>query len=236
MGKQGEKSMAEKETADKPKQPFYKKAWFWVIVVIVVICIGAAGASSNKESENNGGNSSSEQESSGNKVTLIDFNGKTEAEILTWCKENKLDCYIEREYSDTVAKDKYIKQSIASGESTKEGTKVTATFSLGKAPTSEQKNALKQAESYAKNMHMSKQRVYDQLVSEYGGGFAAADAQYAMDHLEGVDWSENALVTAKSYYNNMHMSKNKVYDQLVSEYGEKFTAEEAQYAVDHLTD
>ena len=32
----------------------------------------------------------------------------------------------------------------------------------------------------------------------------------------------------------MAMSKQAVYDQLVSEHGEKFTAEEAQYAVDNL--
>ena len=32
----------------------------------------------------------------------------------------------------------------------------------------------------------------------------------------------------------MHMSKAAIYDQLVSEYGEKFTPEEAQYAVDHI--
>ena len=32
----------------------------------------------------------------------------------------------------------------------------------------------------------------------------------------------------------MILSKAGVYDQLTSEYGEKFTAEEAQYAVDNL--
>ncbi len=32
----------------------------------------------------------------------------------------------------------------------------------------------------------------------------------------------------------MHMSKARIYDQLTSEYGEQFTAEEAQYAVDHV--
>ena len=32
----------------------------------------------------------------------------------------------------------------------------------------------------------------------------------------------------------MHMSRSAIYDQLTSSYGEKFTAEEAQYAVDHL--
>ena len=34
----------------------------------------------------------------------------------------------------------------------------------------------------------------------------------------------------------MSMSKSAIYDQLVSEYGEQFTAEEAQYAIDHLDD
>lgn len=32
----------------------------------------------------------------------------------------------------------------------------------------------------------------------------------------------------------MHMSKQGIYDQLTSEYGEKFSAEAAQYAIDHL--
>ena len=32
----------------------------------------------------------------------------------------------------------------------------------------------------------------------------------------------------------MHMSKARIYDQLTSENGEKFTSEEAQYAIDNL--
>ena len=32
----------------------------------------------------------------------------------------------------------------------------------------------------------------------------------------------------------MHMSKSAIYNQPTSEYGEKFTAEEAQYAIDNL--
>ena len=31
------------------------------------------------------------------------------------------------------------------------------------------------------------------------------------------------------------MSPSAIYDQLVSEYGEQFTAEEAQYAIDNMT-
>ena len=47
---------------------------------------------------------------------------------------------------------------------------------------------------------------------------------------------ENALKTAKSYRRNLDMSDKEIYNQLVSEYGENFTAEEAQYAIDHLDD
>ena len=32
----------------------------------------------------------------------------------------------------------------------------------------------------------------------------------------------------------MHMSKTAIYEQLVSEYGEEFTEEEAQYAIDNI--
>ena len=45
---------------------------------------------------------------------------------------------------------------------------------------------------------------------------------------------KNALAKAESYSSMMHMSKAAIYEQLTSSYGEKFTAEEAQYAVDHL--
>ena len=38
----------------------------------------------------------------------------------------------------------------------------------------------------------------------------------------------------ESYSKTMNMSKAGVYDQLTSEHGEKFTAEEAQYAIDNL--
>lgn len=45
----------------------------------------------------------------------------------------------------------------------------------------------------------------------------------------------SALVTAETYSSIMHMSKAGIYNQLTSEYGENFSAEAAQYAVDHMT-
>lgn len=43
-----------------------------------------------------------------------------------------------------------------------------------------------------------------------------------------------ALNKALEYANTMHMSKKGVYRQLTSDYGEKFTPEAAQYAVDNV--
>ena len=94
-------------------------------------------------------------------------------------------------------------------------------------------NALEKAEIYSDFMHLSKNKIYEQLTSEYGENFSADAAQYAIDNLK-ADYNANALAKAKDYYEQMHMSKNKIYDQLISEYGEAFTTEEAQYAVDNL--
>lgn len=45
---------------------------------------------------------------------------------------------------------------------------------------------------------------------------------------------KSALNKATSYANTMHMSKRGVYHQLTSEYGEKFSAAAAQYAIDNM--
>lgn len=44
----------------------------------------------------------------------------------------------------------------------------------------------------------------------------------------------NALSKAESYSDLMRMSKQGIYDQLTSEYGEQFSPEAAQYAIDNI--
>ena len=45
---------------------------------------------------------------------------------------------------------------------------------------------------------------------------------------------KNALKKAKTYSDLMHMSKMGIYEQLTSEYGEKFPEDAAQYAIDNV--
>ena len=192
-----------------------------------------SGNSSNYSNSSSNVDNTNSSEINKTSVEIIDFSSMTKADIDTWCNEKKIKCIYSTDYSNTIAKDKFISQSVESGQSIYEGESVTITYSLGKEPTIEMKNALKKAESYSSLMHMSKKGIYEQLTSEYGEGFDAASAQYAIDNLK-ADYNANALAKAKSYRDTMSMSKNAIYEQLVSEYGEKFTASEAQYAIDHL--
>lgn len=95
----------------------------------------------------------------------------------------------------------------------------------------EYKSALRKAESYSEMMNMSKQAIYDQLVSTFEQ-FSPESAQYAIDNLQ-ADYKENALKKAESYSETMYMSKQGIYEQLTSSF-DLFTEEEAQYAVDNL--
>lgn len=100
--------------------------------------------------------------------------------------------------------------------------------------TISQKNALKKAILYAKDMHMSKAKVYHQLTSEYGEKFPVEDAQWAVSRLSDIDWKANALAKAKNYQTEMSMSVDRIHQQLLSEHGEQFTQEEADYALANL--
>ena len=47
---------------------------------------------------------------------------------------------------------------------------------------------------------------------------------------------DNALEKAKNYQDKMKLSPNAIRDQLMSDYGEKFTQGEADYAIQNLND
>lgn len=213
---------------EKNKKPIYKKIWFWILLIVFIGII--AGASESNKTENK---TVEKYEKSDVEVSVIDFSAMTQAEIEEWCNSNKINYSITNDYSNSVNKGGFISQSVAANATIHEGDKITIVYSMGIKPTIEQENALKKAESYSKTLHMSKQRIYEQLTSEYGEQFDADAAQYAIDNIQ-ADFKANALEKAKSYQSSMNMSKQRIYDQLTSSYGEKFTAEEAQYAIDNL--
>ena len=131
--------------------------------------------------------------------------------------------------NDTAGTQSVTETATGTATTTTETTEAAKTESIPK----EYKSALKQAETYSEMLHMSKQGIYDQLTSEYGGQFSAEAAQYAIDNVK-ADWKENALKSAQVYQDDLAMSPNAIHDQLTSEYGGQFTKEEADYAIQNL--
>ncbi|KQR08444.1 Ltp family lipoprotein [Cellulomonas sp. Leaf334] len=100
--------------------------------------------------------------------------------------------------------------------------------------TVSQQNAYRSAESYLSYTAFSRAGLIGQLTSEYGAGFPAADAEFAVARLEaegGVDWNAEAAEAAKSYLEYTSFSRQGLLDQLTSEYGAQFTPEQAEYGV-----
>ena len=106
----------------------------------------------------------------------------------------------------------------------------TSEVETTQAVSSEFNAALTKAQSYSEILNYSKQQIYDQLISDFEQ-FPPEAAQYAIDHLD-VDFRINALEKAKSYREILNYSNKAIFNQLVTI--EKFTEEEAQYAIDNL--
>lgn len=121
-------------------------------------------------------------------------------------------------------------QSLAEGSETAAGSKVVLTLAEKPKLTLGQENAIKSAKSYLSYSAFSRAGLYQQLTSEYGEGFSAEDAEFAIATLEQtglVDWNAEAAESAKSYLNYSSFSRDGLYEQLTSEYGEGFTPEQA---------
>lgn len=121
-------------------------------------------------------------------------------------------------------------QDIAAGAQVEEGSTVRLTLQEMPKLTIGQENALRSASRYLDFMHFSRTGLIGQLTSEYGEGFAPEDAEFAVATLEQtgkVDWNAEAAEAAESYLEMMSFSRDGLFEQLTSSYGEGFTAEQA---------
>ena len=98
--------------------------------------------------------------------------------------------------------------------------------------TVSQANAVQSAEKYLSMSAFSRSGLIQQLSSEYGEGYPAADAVYAVDHVS-VNWNEQAVRAAKQYLAEWPFSRERLIQRLEARYGDGFTHAEAVYGVDH---
>ena len=158
------------------------------------------------------------------KVEIPDFSLMEKNNIVNWCKANNISCKFKEEYSDNVEKGLFIKQSISANKIVNENSTITIVYSLGKAPTMGEINALGKAEAYLSFSGFSKKGLKEQLEFE---GFSEVEAQYAVDNC-GADWNEQAAIKAKAYLSFSSFSRSGLKEQLEFE---GFTKEQAEYGV-----
>lgn len=99
----------------------------------------------------------------------------------------------------------------------------------------EQQNAYKAALNYLDFAPFSKQGLIDQLSSEYGDNYPQDVAEFAVNKIEErgeVDWVEQAKIAAENYLDLSSFSKEGLIEQLCSEYGDQYTREQAEAAVE----
>lgn len=100
-----------------------------------------------------------------------------------------------------------------------------------------QQNAYRSATSYLDMTGFSRAGLVGQLTSEYGDGYTPEDADFAVARIEsegGVDWNAEAAQSAQSYLEMTGFSRQGLIDQLTSQYGDKYTPEQAEYAVNSV--
>ena len=251
--KEESKEETTSKTVDKPK--FYTQIWFmWVMLIffaplgilfmwkfhpemkknlkiiltivfaiLFIIMYLSNGSDTESPSSNYGTNNYQKDKKVA--VEVADFSSMTKAEIEIWCNENKINCNFKDEYSDSVEKGQFINQSVESTKKIYQGERITISYSLGKAPTKAQENALKSAQSYLRFSAFSRNGLIKQLEYE---GFTHEQAVYGVDNV-GADWNEQAVKSAESYLKYSAFSRKGLIEQL--EY-EGFTHEQAVYGVD----
>jgi hypothetical protein len=126
-------------------------------------------------------------------------------------------------------------QDVANGEKRDPGASITVAASV--PMTVAQESAIRSAKSYLSFTGFSRVGLSGQLTSEYGEGFAPEDAEFAIATLEQsgqVDWNQEAVQSAQSYIEMSGFSRSGLFDQLTSEYGEQYTADQANFALDTI--
>ena len=126
-------------------------------------------------------------------------------------------------------------QDLTPGSQLEEGQTVVLTLQEKPAYTVAQESAIRSATSYLSFKGFSRAGLAQQLTSEYGEGFDPADAEFAIAAIEAsgeVDWNQEAVQSAESYLAFKGFSRDGLFEQLTSEYGEQFTPDQANFALD----
>ncbi len=100
--------------------------------------------------------------------------------------------------------------------------------------TNAQRTALSEASLYSDQMHMSESQIYSKLTSKKQDNLSASASKWALSKLSKKTWDQNALKKAQAYKKETKLTKQDIFNQLISPAGDAFKPAQAQYAVNHL--
>lgn len=161
-----------------------------------------------------------------------------------YASEDRTDTFMEildsigfDEERSSVETEEAAEKAVAAQEAVSKPAAETGKKKLLDSLTTSQSNAIKSAENYLNVTPFSKEGLINQLSSAYGDGYPAEDARFAVEYLEEngeIDWNEQAKASAQNYISMSPFSRTGLISQLSSAYGDQFTKEQAEYAVDYL--
>ena len=216
------------EENKESKSPIYKKWWFWFILILLLFTIN--GIKNDNKSKTLNTSSTTTNITTTN--TVSDANTSTETSTnTTEPVSTNTDTTID-ENKDTTPTEENITVEIPKKEVT-----VTNFSKMSK------KEAKKWCDK--NNVECNIEEEYSSKVTK--GSFISQSIKAKEKIAEGdeitITYSLgrkpttedlNALKTAESYNSSMHMSKARLFNQLTSDYGEGFSKEAAQYAIDNI--
>jgi len=197
----------------KPKKPWYKRWWVWVIAALVLIWgIGAIGGGFDEEPDASA------------RATTAPTDDATEAPDEP-----------EEEIVEPVAEEEPAPEEEPAAEEAPEEAAAESEPAEPEAPeepaapaepelTLGQQNAVNNAISYLNYTSFSRQGLIEQLEFE---GYSVEDATFAVDHVA-PDWNEQAALQAQNYLDYTEFSRQGLIDQLIFE---GFTPEQAEHGV-----
>lgn len=233
-------------TGVKPKRPWYKRKAIIIpaAVIVAIIVLASIAPKNGKPSETAADKSAATkaaetpaaaQTPKDTTVGVPNMAGMTAADAKNAAAAQGLVLTL-----PTGAGDDWVvsAQDPAPNTRVQKGTAVTLQASAPKPPaTPAQEAAYRSAKSYVEFKGFSRAGLLQQLTSQYGEGFAQADAEWGVAQLEAkgeVDWNQMAVESAKSYMEMKGFSRTGLFQQLTSKYGEQFTPDQANFALDQI--
>lgn len=232
----------------KASRPWFKKKRFWLLGLLILIILifalsqgGGDDKGGSPSNETSSGAPSSAAESAAPEAeeeASAEDSAPEETEVemdddMTESQRNAV-----RSAENYLAMIPFSRQGLIDQLSSEYGDKYSvedATFAVDQveAQIDWNEQAAKAAENYLDTLPFSRQGLIDQLSSEAGDKYTVEQATAGVDAIEdSVDWNEQAAKAAQNYLDTMPFSRDALIEQLSSDFGDKFTLEQATYGVD----